>query len=164
MMPCRRWPDARRAASPTADLIRSLLAAGLYDDALNEIQWAQKTGGDSPVHSGDAGLHVGTEGRSPERHQRDQACVPTVSGGLGRGPAGRGVAGAVPGGYWDLISKNGTANSLDPYLLAALIAQESTFDAEIVSHANAIGLMQIVAKTGRSYARRLHIARTRRRG
>ncbi len=50
-----------------------------------------------------------------------------------------------PVAYWDLISKNGTANSLDPYLLAALIAQESTFDADIVSHANAIGLMQIVA-------------------
>ncbi len=33
------------------------------------------------------------------------------------------------------------------------MAQESTFDAEIRSHANAIGLMQIVPATGRRYAR-----------
>jgi soluble lytic murein transglycosylase len=39
------------------------------------------------------------------------------------------------------------------------MAQESTFDAAIRSHANAIGLMQIVPSTGRRYARRLKIPR-----
>ena len=64
-----------------------------------------------------------------------------------------------PVAYWDLIRTHAPAQNLDPYLVAALMAQESTFDAGIVSHANAIGLMQIVPSTGRSYARRLRIPR-----
>ena len=42
---------------------------------------------------------------------------------------------------------------------AALMAQESTFDAAIRSPANAIGLMQIVPATGRRYAKVLKIRR-----
>jgi soluble lytic murein transglycosylase len=64
-----------------------------------------------------------------------------------------------PVAYWDLIRTHAPAQKLDPYLVAALMAQESTFDAGIVSHANAVGLMQIVPATGRSYARRLRIPR-----
>jgi soluble lytic murein transglycosylase len=41
-------------------------------------------------------------------------------------------------------------HKLDPYLIAALMAQESTFTAEIRSHANAYGLMQIIPDTGRA--------------
>jgi soluble lytic murein transglycosylase len=38
------------------------------------------------------------------------------------------------------------------------MAQESTFTAEIRSHANAYGLMQIIPATGRRYARKLGIS------
>ena len=48
-------------------------------------------------------------------------------------------------------------HGLDPYLVAALAAQESTFDAGIASSAGAIGLMQIMPATGRGFARRLGI-------
>ena len=61
--------------------------------------------------------------------------------------------------YWDLIRKHAAARNLDPYLVAALIAQESTFDPEIRSAANAWGLMQIVPATGRRLARSLGIRR-----
>ena len=44
---------------------------------------------------------------------------------------------------------------LDPALVAALIWQESTFDAEAVSGAGARGLMQIMPPTGRELARNL---------
>ena len=64
-----------------------------------------------------------------------------------------------PIAYWTLIQKYAPPRGLDPYLIAALMAQESTFDAEIRSHANAIGLMQIVPATGRRYARALRIPR-----
>ena len=50
-----------------------------------------------------------------------------------------------PMAYWDLISKYSAQNNLDPYLIAALMAQESTFVPGIRSHANAYGLMQLVA-------------------
>ena len=44
-------------------------------------------------------------------------------------------------------------------MLAALIAQESTFTADVRSVANAYGLMQILPSTGRHYARTLHLKR-----
>jgi soluble lytic murein transglycosylase len=42
-------------------------------------------------------------------------------------------------------------------LAAGLIRQESTFQADIVSHANAIGLMQVLPKTGKLLARQLKV-------
>jgi soluble lytic murein transglycosylase len=59
--------------------------------------------------------------------------------------------------YWSLVSKHAAAHKLDPYLVTALIAQESTFDKDIVSSARAVGLMQIMPTTGRRWARRLGI-------
>jgi soluble lytic murein transglycosylase len=56
--------------------------------------------------------------------------------------------------YWPLIEKYSNANDLDPYLMAALIAQESTFTADVRSSANAYGLMQLLPATGRAYARK----------
>ena len=47
--------------------------------------------------------------------------------------------------------------SLDPYLIAALVAQESSFDPDVRSAANAYGLMQIVPATGQRLARSLGI-------
>ena len=44
-----------------------------------------------------------------------------------------------------------TANDLDPYLVAALVAQESTFVADIRSPANAYGLMQLLPSTARRW-------------
>ena len=43
---------------------------------------------------------------------------------------------------------------IDPYLVAGLIRQESLFDARARSAAGAIGLMQILPRTGRELARR----------
>jgi soluble lytic murein transglycosylase len=59
--------------------------------------------------------------------------------------------------YWPLLEAGAARHGLDKYLVAALAAQESTFDAGIRSSAGAIGLMQIMPATGRSFARRLGI-------
>jgi soluble lytic murein transglycosylase len=59
--------------------------------------------------------------------------------------------------YWEDICQQAAQRELDPYLMAALIAQESTFDARVKSSANAWGLMQVLPTTGRRYATRLGI-------
>ena len=46
-------------------------------------------------------------------------------------------------------------------LAAGLIRQESTFQADAVSHANAIGLMQVLPKTGKILARQLKVKYTK---
>src|SRR4029077_4046986 len=60
-----------------------------------------------------------------------------------------------PLSYWDLIRKYSAQNDLDPYLVASLMSQESTFVADIRSSANAYGLTQLLPVTARQYARKL---------
>jgi peptidoglycan lytic transglycosylase len=62
-----------------------------------------------------------------------------------------------PVSYWSDIRRYSTERQLDPYLIAALILQESNFEAGVRSPANAYGLMQIVPATGRQYARTLKL-------
>jgi len=54
-------------------------------------------------------------------------------------------------------------NQLDPMLVAGLIRQESAFESKAMSHAGAIGLMQVMPKTALKVARQLKVryARTR---
>ena len=67
--------------------------------------------------------------------------------------------------YWSLIRRYAPANGTSiPYLVAALINQESSFLADAKSSANAIGLMQILPSTGRRYARTLRVRRGLHRG
>ena len=61
--------------------------------------------------------------------------------------------------YWPLIRRYSYEHQLDPYVVAALIAQESTFAADVKSPANAYGLMQLLPSTGRQYAKLLHLPR-----
>jgi len=58
-----------------------------------------------------------------------------------------------PRAYWPDLRKYASANALDPYLVASLIRQESEFNPNAVSHANAVGLMQLLPKVGRGVAK-----------
>ena len=58
-----------------------------------------------------------------------------------------------PKPYWPDLKRYATANGLDPYLVASLIRQESEFNPGAVSRANAVGLMQLLPKTGKLVAR-----------
>jgi soluble lytic murein transglycosylase len=62
-----------------------------------------------------------------------------------------------PKAYWNDLSKYSAANGLDPYLVASLIRQESEFNAAAVSRANAVGLMQLLPKTGRTVAKQVKL-------
>jgi peptidoglycan lytic transglycosylase len=57
-----------------------------------------------------------------------------------------------PLGFRDLVEREAAAHALDPLLVAALIRQESLFDSEARSPADALGLMQILPATGRRLA------------
>lgn len=57
-----------------------------------------------------------------------------------------------PRPYWAELKKFSLANSLDPYLVASLIRQESEFNPLAVSRANAVGLMQLLPRTGKLVA------------
>src|SRR5258708_7102263 len=63
--------------------------------------------------------------------------------------------------YEATIRREAERNNFDPMFAAGLIRQESTFQADAVSHADAIGLMQILPKTGRLLAKQRKIRYTK---
>jgi soluble lytic murein transglycosylase len=60
----------------------------------------------------------------------------------------------LPRPYWETLEADARANGLDPYLVAALIRQESEFNPDAVSRMNAYGLMQLLPSVGKSMARK----------
>jgi soluble lytic murein transglycosylase len=62
-----------------------------------------------------------------------------------------------PKAYWTDLRKYSVLNGLDPYLVASLIRQESEFNAMALSHANAVGLMQLLPKTGKTVAKQVKL-------
>ena len=147
-----------RVDPPTAPLIRTLLAAELYDDALNELRYLQRTQGSSPVIEATMAWAYQQRGelrRGITLMRRAYPQFLTADQSLPREL----LQVIFPLTYWDSIRRHSAARGLDPFLVAALIAQESTFDPEIRSAANAWGLMQIVPATGRRLASSLGIRR-----
>jgi soluble lytic murein transglycosylase len=160
-------PAPAAAAPPTESLMRALMTAGLYDDALKEVQFAQRTWGDSPALQATAAWVRARQAeglRAEERFAALRGSITLMRRAYPQFLAAEGQTLPVevlriifPLDYWDLIEKYSKPMSLDPYLVSALMAQESTFTAEIRSSANARGLMQVMPGTGRMYARRMGI-------
>jgi soluble lytic murein transglycosylase len=64
-----------------------------------------------------------------------------------------------PKPFWGDLKRSSEENSLDPYLVASLIRQESEFNPNAVSRANAVGLMQLLPKTGKLVAKEVKLKR-----
>jgi soluble lytic murein transglycosylase len=164
---------ARPAAPPESSLpanavvIRALLSAEMYSDAQNELTFARRVWGDSSAIE----ATVAWTNQQQARHESGSTRFQLVRGAInamrraypqymaaGGENLPRDVQTVIfPIAYWDLIRKYARAHDLDPYLVAALVAQESTFVADIRSHANAYGLTQLLPSTARQYARKLRL-------
>jgi soluble lytic murein transglycosylase len=73
---------------------------------------------------------------------------------------------AAPRKFWELLfplpyradlERSARDAGIDPFLLAGLIRQESEFDPQALSPANAYGLTQVLPVTGRQYAKQAGI-------
>jgi soluble lytic murein transglycosylase len=149
--------SAVAANVPTDPLIRQLIGLELYDDALRELQYAQRVWGDSPAIQATFGWIYNRQGDLRRGINSMKRAYPQYLAAGGEDLPADLLGVLFPLDYWPLIKKHADARGLDPYLIAALMAQESTFDEDIRSAANAYGLMQIVPATGRRYARTLRI-------
>ena len=67
------------------------------------------------------------------------------------------LEGLFPRAYWPTLEQQSLENALDPYLVASLIRQESEFNPQAVSRANAYGLMQLLPGVGRQVAHRIKL-------
>lgn len=148
-------PPPAAIAPPTADLIRLLLALGLHEQARDELLFAQRTYGDTPLVGATLGWVYNKLGDYRRGTVLMKRAYPQYMSEEGAHLPVELLKVIFPLDYWELITKYALANKLDPYLMAALINQESAFDARIKSSAGAIGLMQVMPSTGRQYARKL---------
>lgn len=63
---------------------------------------------------------------------------------------------SFPRGYWETVLKYSRKYNVDPYFALSVMREESLMNPEIVSSAQAIGLMQIIPETGRDLGKILH--------
>ena len=151
---------------PNEELVRALLGAGLYDQAVKELQYAQRMWGDSSAIQATLAWTYQKQGQAEKggwpQFTLYRSAINTMKRAYPQflSVEGEGLPKEVlqiifPLGYWDLIKKYSAVNRLDPYLVAALVAQESTFVRDIQSPARAVGLMQLMTPTTRQMARRL---------
>ena len=59
--------------------------------------------------------------------------------------------------YETQLRRESEKNGVDPMIVAGLIRQESTFQADVVSYANAYGLMQLLPKTAKLMAKQRRV-------
>jgi soluble lytic murein transglycosylase len=141
----------------TEPLIRLLLANGLHDDALSELRYAQRAWGSSPRLDATIAWVYNQKGDLRRGISLMRRTYPQFLTAGGQQLPAELLQVIFPLAYWDSIRKYSAAHDLDPYLVAALVAQESTFDPGVRSVANAWGLMQLVPSTGRRLARSVGI-------
>lgn len=131
-------------SEPRLNAVRELAWLGLQRDASGEMQAI------AAAYPGNAGVlfqlaDLYADGGEPfkaegilERHFR-----PFIRHG-GSGIPHRFWEILYPLKYWDTIRTEAEKRQVDPYLIAAIIRQESGFEPSVVSNAGAVGIMQIM--------------------
>ena len=159
MQPPPESAPAPAALPPNEPIVRALLGLDLYDQALDELHYAQKVWGDSSAIQATIGWIDHERGDLRAGINAMKRAYPQYMAAGGEKLPTELLKVLFPVNYWPLIRRYSIEHQLDPYMIAALIAQESTFTADVKSAANAYGLMQIVPATGRQYTRALRLAR-----
>ncbi len=130
---------------------RLLQLAGLSDAAESELRFGAKTGSEQPQL-----LAIELANVEPSPFQAlhvmksitaDYLSVPTSEASKKFWQI------LFPLPYKDEVFRNAREHGLDPFDVAALIRQESEFNPQAKSHANAYGLMQIIPSTGKMLGR-----------
>jgi soluble lytic murein transglycosylase len=156
--------DASLVASgppPTADLITWLVSAGMFDEAIAEMKHAQRAHGRTPKLDATLAWVYRQQGEiRPAINTMRQAYPQYLS--VEGDALPREIQEVIfPLDYVPLIKRYALQHDLDPFIVAALIGQESSYVADVVSPANAWGLMQILPSTGRQLARVEGVSRFR---
>ncbi len=143
---------------PIIERARRLWAADLTDLAIYELRWAMRLFPkeakaisylSSRIHSGKPDHYkaiVGLRGIFPDYAHRPLRMLPEEIWKL-----------LYPLPYWDILSAREGKTKVDPSLILGLIRQESSFNEQARSPANARGLMQILPSTGLKLARQARI-------
>jgi soluble lytic murein transglycosylase len=156
--PSAAAPPTESARTTAARIERSrvLRSAGLNDLADAELRFGARTDGQAPLLA----MEMASAADSPYLAMRamksmlpDYLMLPLD---------------AAPRKYWELLyplpyrdelQADAKRVGLDPFLVAGLIRQESEFNPDAISRANAYGLTQVRTVTGRQFAAKAGVSR-----
>ena len=159
--PRLQFPSFEADKTAEARIARSQLLAltGLNDFAENELKFgARNDQTDQPnVYAFELAKQASARGSADQGMRYIKAYAPDyLYMPLDQAPiAFWRLAFPIP--YRPSIETRSRAQDLDPFLVTALIRQESEFNVTVISYAKAYGLMQILPSTGRDLARHLRI-------
>ncbi|MEO7192777.1 MAG: transglycosylase SLT domain-containing protein [Vicinamibacterales bacterium] len=138
-------------------LIQRLLSVGLYTDAIFELRKTQRDVGTSPLIEATIAYALNRMGELRPAITAMRRAYPQFMAEGGEALPSAILSVIFPVQHFDLLRRYATERHLDPYLLVAQVAQESTFQADVRSVANAYGLMQILPSTGQRYASKVGV-------
>ena len=159
VLPSARKLDAEPAADTqaTLDLAALLASLGFDADASDELHRADYRRGDAHF----VGRELGRLHSRRDEHFLAVRAMKRYAFGYLRFPIEaldeESWRYLFPIGWEDSLRARSKRHGLDPYLVAALIRQESEFNAGARSSAGALGLMQVMPATGRHLFRKLGI-------
>jgi soluble lytic murein transglycosylase len=148
--------EANRVTDRRIERSRLLRSAGLGDIADSELRFGGRTDGQPAL------LGMEMAGAADAPHQAMRIMKNMAADYLNL------PLSAAPRRFWELLfplpyradlDRTAREEGIDPFLLAGLIRQESEFNPQALSHANAYGLAQVRPVTGRQYAGRAGIQR-----
>ena len=158
-VPAVTAPKSEFGEVPTDDLrvqkAHLLENCGMYDYAVKEMQKSQANGSDwaageiARLYQESGGYHRALNYMKrtvPTYFSLDYSALPRNYWET-----------LFPRPFWTDLKRYSEANDLDPYLVASLIRQESEFNPGAVSHANALGLMQVLPITGKKLAKEVRM-------
>lgn len=138
---------------PTAEAIEWLISVGLLDEAKQEVRYAQRAWGRHPRLDATLAWTYRQEGENRPAINLMRQAYPQYLSVQGSNLPREVQQVIFPIDYVPLIKRYTAQHKLDPFVVAALIGQESSYVADVRSPANAWGLMQILPSTGRQLAR-----------
>lgn len=157
-LPAAEPVPTRATAATEARIARSRLLrrAGLTDLADAELRFGARTDGQAALLA----MEAGAAAESPYLGMHLMKALAPDYLNLRLTEA--------PHRFWELLfplpyraelTADARRRSLDPFLVAGLVRQESEFNPGAVSHSHAIGLTQVLPGTGRQYARSAGVGR-----
>ena len=132
--------------------VRELRSLGMNEEVAYEVSWLTGAGGGSAERL----LAIADAFR---RAEEPAAAVAAARFALRRGAAHdtRTYRLLFPRQFEDDLESHAADVGLDPLLVAALIRQESSWESRARSRVGAVGLMQVMPRTGRFIARALRV-------
>ena len=139
--------------------IRLFLYLGLKDDAIAEVlRLRNRTNGNKEISIMLASI-LSSLGEYNRAMYTIRPYIPSLKSDNGYGSDNRLWPLVYPAGYSDLITKYALRSNLDPFLVYAIIREESWFNKEAVSPAGALGLMQLMPGTAKQVAKESYAGR-----